>query len=203
MFNRLVFATILTMGLVACGDASDQNAGNEEIFTGIQLTLTTQGVSGVEYRLSPATFSIQAEGSSNPPQLVDASADAAAVVNTPAEPGSYTVTLQSGWALNRVLASGSLEPIPATLTSPASRTVVVDPFETEPVSFQFHLGQASIAIGATVDEGDYYVGYDGYITQAQPGVYSIQFNGTFPAACCFSSVEEARAAYPGLNLQAP
>jgi hypothetical protein len=168
-------------------------------FTGIQLSLSMEGQSGTSYRLSPATFSIRKEGTSEPPRLIEASADVS-VVTTPVDPGQYTISLQTGWVLNRVRDDGSMTPIPATLYSPNEQSVSVYD-ETEPVIFGYRLGEASVAVGATVDDEYFYAQLDGTIYLNSSGKYQIWLGGTSAGPiCCFETVEEARAAFPGLNL---
>jgi hypothetical protein len=203
MFNRSICVAVFALAQLGCSDVPTEETSTEDTFTGIQLALSMESRSGKEYRLSPATFGIGVSGTTGPLQLVEASADVT-VVNTPVEPGQYTVTLQPGWVLNRVLENGSLTPIPATLNSPVERTVLVDPNETELVNFTFSLGQSSIAVGAVVEEGDFYTFIDGSINERSPGKYEVTIYGAaMDPVCCFTTIEEARAAYPWLNLQAP
>jgi hypothetical protein len=177
----------------ALGDDGDQ-------VTAIELALTSTGPSGTEYRLAPASFAVQRLGGAEPAQEIDASPDERTAL-VPVSPGTYAVSLQSGWQLNRVADGDVLEPVPATLIGVSTIEVPVTPFETTPVTFQFHTGQSQLAIGVQVEEDpDPYS--DGYVSNIGAGLYRITFfDGG--SACCFASVAEARAAYPGLKLDAP
>ncbi|MGC4000717.1 MAG: hypothetical protein QM767_26000 [Anaeromyxobacter sp.] len=197
-----IFSLFTTaLALAGCNSGSHEGAlGNDgDQVTGIELALTSTGLSGTEYRLAPASFAIQRVGSSEPAQVIDASADERTAL-VPVSPGTYSVSLRSGWQLNRVASGNVIEPIPATLIGPSQMEVSVNTFETTPVTFQFHTGESQMAIGVQVDE-DPSSGSDGYIGSTGLGLYRITFfNGT--SACCFPSVAEARAAYPGLELDA-
>lgn len=192
---------VAVTGLCGCGTGTDdaKNAGET---TGIELALTTLGNNGTEFRLAPASFAIQRKDSTDPPIVVDASADQSTLI-VPVAVGAYTVSLQPGWKLNRVPASGVIEPIPATLIEPNDITVDVRNLETTPVTYRFHVGQTQLAIGVAVEE-DMYPIPDGLIRARGNGVYEITFmmpTGGSNVACCFASVDEAKAAYPGLDLR--
>jgi hypothetical protein len=187
-----------TLGMLGCSEGSNSSRDASDT-TGISLALTTLGSNGTQYRLMPASFSIQQGGSTNPPLVVDASGDVS-TVTVPVDPGTYSIKLQPGWQLNRVTSgSNTLTPVPATLTSPEEQTTNVNMFETSPITYRFHFGQSEIAIGLTVDEDPSDQYNDGRIVPTANGQYQIQFfrGGD---VCCFASVEAARAAYPGLIL---
>jgi hypothetical protein len=199
MYRRFISVAIIALGQMGCSDTSEKAEDTSDSFTGIQLSLSMEGQVGTSYRLSPATFSIRKEGTNEPPRLIEASADVN-VVTTPVDPGQYTVSLQTGWVLNRVREDGSITPIPATLYSPNEQSVWVND-RTEPVIFGFRLGQSSIAVGATVDDEYFHSQSDGTISLNSSGKYQIWLYGTGGGPiCCFETVEEARTAFPGLNL---
>jgi hypothetical protein len=202
-----VFATIslvaAALTVVGCNsDRADESVGTEAAgVTGIQLALTSMGPSGTEYRLAPASFSVQQVGSTEPALLVDASPDERTAI-VPLSAGDYSIVLQPGWQLNRISSGGGLAPIPATLVGPSEIQASVHPFETAPVTFRFHSGESQLAVGVQVDE-DPSSYSDGYIGGVGVGRYEIRFFNGAGSVCCFSSVEQARAAYPGLLLDAP
>jgi hypothetical protein len=186
-------AASLGLALVACGGGESVTWLETET-SSIQLELTTLTASGNSYRLGPATFDI-----TGGPELVTVSATGSeAELHVPLETGSYEVVLRPGWVLQHLHPVEGPEPIAATLVSPATQFVQVQPFTSAPVTYAFHLGESGIDIGIEVEEG-VPPGFDGLIRSQGAGSFIVLFaNGG--GSCCFSSVSEAQQAYPTLNL---
>jgi hypothetical protein len=182
---------------MGCNEEPSPGVADAESTSGqIEVSLTTLGDEGKEYRLSPASFTVQC--GSEPAITIDASADAR-TVNVDVQPGACDVTLQPGWQLNRVAADDSLTPVPATLVSETVQHVSVLEFTTAPVNYAFRLGKSALAIGISVNE--YPLTHNsGRITSVGTGLYRVQFDHG-GEACCFASVAEALAAYPGFDLK--
>ena len=196
----LMVVGALAMSLLGCsaGTGDRSNSETEESAASVAIQLGTTGSNGNRYRLGPAQFKITEthdyEGLNA--IVVDAGGDADSL-NVPLASGSWTVTLNPGWKLQRVGEGNVLTPVPATLLSEATTYVSVSQFHATPVNFAFHLGESGIDIGVTVDEG-VPPGYDGTIKRVN-GSYEVEWAGG-GGSCCFSSVAEARSNYSWANL---
>lgn len=186
--------------LTACG-GSPSTSESEQSGSEIQLNLSTTGSSGTEYRLGPATFDIFNDYGPNPIQTLTTEG-AEQALHVPLEKGYYNVKLRPGWTLSRVDGE-TRTPILATLTSRDSQDVYVRDFETSPVNYAFHLGEAGIDIGVTVDEG-VPEGYDASLIPAAPGSsqYMLEWRGG-GTTCCYSSLADAQANFGYARIYAP
>ena len=109
--------------------------------------------------------------------------------------------LSPSWQMQRVASDDSLTPVPATLLSQAEQVVNVQSFQSVPVVYDFHLGQAAIDLGIDVDEG-ISSGYDGKIYPTLYGEFSVSWtNGG--SNCCYPSVAAVLAAFPDKQIQQP
>jgi hypothetical protein len=198
-FMGKMLAVVFGLGLLtACGGNPSGGESEAEEGSSLQLNLSTVGASGTEYRLGPASFDIYRYQALIQTVVADGSARTAHV---PLEPHyDYEVRLQPSWTLSRVEGT-TLTPVAATLTSEDRQFVAVKPFVTTPVSFAFHLGEAGIDLGVTVDEG-IPPGYDGRLVAVSPGPYQVEWNngGTY---CCVTDLAQAQALFPGMLIYAP
>jgi hypothetical protein len=138
--------------LAGCSQASDDQSGTPEDKAGqLALPLTTQGASGVTYRLRDATFTItnnnwgmggSSAGTGGGPSTVVVSSETdpdAATISVPLEEGYYYVVLEPGWHFEKLTASGA-EPVESTLLYGSEQWVWVSRHQTSFAEFQFGLG---------------------------------------------------------------
>ena len=203
----LVVVGALAFSLQGCSaGASERSSGTEESASAVSLQLATTGSNGNRYRLGPAQSKLD-----NPypypyqepiSMVVEAEGDTD-ILSVPVIPGDWSVTLNPGWELQRVVEGGALTPVAATLTSPSTVQVGVGQFRVTSVNFAFHLGESGIDLGVTVDEG-VPAGFDGVIERVPndfPGAIRYQIEWTSGGgACCFNSVAEAKASYQYANF---
>ena len=146
-------------GLVGCSGSGGSD-GDANALGQISLPLTTQGASGVTYRLRDATFVVQSQnsgsagaggksggssgGSSGAPGTVVVSSETnpdASSISLSLEEGQYNVLLQPGWRMEKVSTGTSrAEPVEATLRSAASQWVWINPQSTSWVEYNFGIG---------------------------------------------------------------
>jgi hypothetical protein len=153
--------TLLT-GVVATGCSSDGEADGAR--GTLSVPLTTEGASGIKYRLREATFQISspyyydglaggADGSG--PQTVTVSSEDdpdAASIAVSVERGSYSVRLLPGWRMEKV-EDGVASEVDATLLSGATQQLSVNPHATTWVEYQFGLGERAIWFNGQVNIG--------------------------------------------------
>jgi hypothetical protein len=158
----------------ACSSASDEPPKEQEFGT-LGLPLSTEGSSGVTYRLRDATFRVRSydayyegdggSGSWTPTVTTVSSEDDpdAATIALSVPAGDQQVTLQPGWRLERVTETGT-ETIEATLLSGSTRWLWVRPHATSFAEFRFGVGgreiwfngQLNIGIDVAEDPDEYY-----------------------------------------------
>lgn len=124
------------------------------------VSLNLQGVApnGTVYQLRQATFTIN----TTPPTILnsDDSLPTATALSTTLTEGSYLVTLQPGWLLDKVdPIFGTSTPVQATLVSANPAVAFVQAGNTKNVTFQFESSGAvittgTLAIGISVTEVD-------------------------------------------------
>jgi hypothetical protein len=165
--KSLFFAALVGLGTSAAvaGCALEPGSGTDEVSstdgtsnTGtVRLDLQGQAQNGTLYRLRLATFTI----SSTPPiTLSSDGANATATTISQALPaGSYLVTLQNGWVLDKVVGA-TATPVQATLTSAQSQMFGIQPGASTSVTYQFQTngvtvttGTLNIGIGVTETDG--------------------------------------------------
>jgi len=151
-------ASFSTVGLVGCS-GSGGNDGPSNSLGEITLPLTTQGASGVTYRLRNASFIVQnqyeyydygyaagAGGTSNTPGTIIVSSETdpnAQNISLSLEEGYYNVRLVPGWHMEKVSSSGA-QTVEATLLSGASQWVYVSRQSTRWAEFTFGIGGREI-----------------------------------------------------------
>jgi len=151
----LLAAGFSVVGLVGCSGSGGQD-GQSTAIGQIGLPLTTQGASGVTYRLRNATFVVQNEyryydsdsyaagagGTPGTPGTISVSSETdpnARNISLSLEEGYYNVRLASGWRMEKVGSSGS-QTVEATLLSGANQWVYVSRNGTSWAEFSFGIG---------------------------------------------------------------
>lgn len=162
-----VGAVLVASGLfVACASSDSKQTNPDELGT-VALPLTSNGPSGVQYRLRNATFQITSPyyyygvgGSTseipvaagaptvdpvNPmPTVVSSETDPDAnSIEVELEQGTYQIYLQPGWSMER-LENGVATPVEAQLLNNSWQWVWVSPHSTSWVSYQFGIGDHAI-----------------------------------------------------------
>jgi len=197
----LIFS--LFCALAGCSGSPSSSSGEDtaanEQGSEIQLNLATTTASGTEYRLGPATFDILSYYDNSVTTVTSSGSER--TLHVPLKPGDYNVSLKAGWKLSRVDGETATT-VPATLTSQPDRYATVRDYEITPITYAFHLGEAGIDIGVTVDEGDLQA-YDAWLVPtSEPSRYKLKWrNGD--ETCCYASAAEAQAVYPAAKIYAP
>lgn len=150
----LLGAGISAAGLVGCSSSGGHDLGQ------MTLPLTTQGASGLTYRLRDATFVVQnqssaydhdsggAAGSSGTPGTVvvvvssETNPDAA-TISLSLEEGNYNVRLLPGWRMERVKVN-QVQTVEATLLSGSSQWVWVSRQATSWAEYSFGIGGSEV-----------------------------------------------------------
>jgi hypothetical protein len=137
MFGVLaLLAALGTVGACRSGDESPPQS------TGAVTLALTGTLNGVTYHLRGARFAIAQAG---PDLVLDADRDPAATFLTTTLPtGSYSINLESGWALAR---GDSLQVVDATLTSPNPTPFQIVAASTSNVIFRFSTTGGVVTIG--------------------------------------------------------
>lgn len=157
--SRRVLTGLLLVGgfssvaLVGCSGSGGPD-GQSQSFGEMALPLTTQGASGVTYRLRNATFVIQNQyqyydygyeagaggvGNQGPIIVSSETNPNATNISLSLEEGYYLVQLRPGWRMEKLGASGA-ETVEATLLSGASQWVWVSRQSTSWAEFSFGIG---------------------------------------------------------------
>ncbi|HEX6275310.1 MAG TPA: hypothetical protein VFZ53_19855 [Polyangiaceae bacterium] len=159
-----VFIGLVTSAAIA-GCALDSGTGTDEVSTSdgtqntgtVRLDLQGQAQNGTIYRLRQATFAI----STTPPLLLSSDGANATLtqISQTLSPGSYLVTLQNGWVLDKVVGA-TATPVQATLTSSQSQMFGISAGSSTNVTYQFQTngltvttGTLNIGIGVTETDG--------------------------------------------------
>src|SRR5450755_873675 len=154
----------LTASVTGCSSGGDQGAESETGKVSMQLTGQTNGNS---YRLRNAHFDVSGPTST----VLDSESDLTAMtLNATLSTGSYTITLEPGWSLERSDA-GVFEVVDATLTSPNPKDFQILGGGTTNVAYQFSTNGTIVAIGT----GELSVSI------------SVVENGGMGAACSFAT----------------
>jgi hypothetical protein len=167
---------VCSLSLVAC--ASDQRGQNDEAFGTIALPLGTYGESGTRYRLRDATFVIRdpyeygygGEGSNSTVVVSSEDDPNADSISVSVEQGSYYVTLQPGWRMEKREADGGFTTVEAQLLSSTAQWVYVAPRSTSWAAFNFGIGgrevwfngKLNIGINVYEDPDEYYGNTGGF-----------------------------------------
>jgi len=190
--------------LMGCGNSGQPSGDKDDTVGQLALPLTTQGASGVVYRLRDATFNIYrygyggyggyaAGGGGGYGQLITVSSETdpdAATISVNVEEGSYYVELLPGWHFEKQTSSG-YEAVEATLLSGETQYVWVSRRSTSFAEFQFGLGgreiwlNGDLNIGVVLYEdpselgyGGSYGGYGGVATAGTGGAIPISTGGS-------------------------
>jgi hypothetical protein len=162
-------------GLVGCSGSGGRD-GESPALGAINLPLTTQGASGVTYRLRNATFVVQnpyyyeensAAGAGGTPGnsgvvVVSSETDPnASTISLSLEEGYYIVQLQPGWRMEKASSSGA-QTVEATLLSGSNQWVYVSRQSTSWAQYSFGIGGREIWLNGKLN-----IGID---VQEQPGV---------------------------------
>lgn len=185
----------LTWGILAVAGAawvtgcSSSTGPDPEHIGQLGLPLATHGPSGEKYRLRDATFEIHhysytysdygaggyaaGGGGGYVEQVTTVSSEDdpdAESISLDLEQGDYYVTLDPGWRMEKVDASGAAETVEAQLLSPGTTYVYVYPHSTSWAEYQFGIGsralwlngQVNIGIQVYEDPNQYYGGSGGF-----------------------------------------
>lgn len=145
----LLLTGVVFTGLVGCSGSGGRD-GAPEALGQINLPLTTQGASGVTYRLRGATFVVTAEndyyeaeaGAAGSSGTITVSSDSdpnAKTISLSLQEGYYNVQLNPGWSMEKQTSAGS-PIVEATLLSGASQWVYVSRQSTSWAEFSFGIG---------------------------------------------------------------
>lgn len=154
--RQLAALVLLSAGIIssACSDSEGSSAGERS--GTLNLPLTTQGASGVTYRLRHATFHVhntyafEAPAPSNSDAGGDSGGSVGDSVSSETDPsaaslnlslpaGGYSVELDSGWSLEKVGPNGP-EPVVATLLSGTSQWIWISRRSTSWAEYDFGIG---------------------------------------------------------------
>ena len=155
---RNVTVSVLLVAAVCTGTAScaSEIASEEPVTAGrASVPLTAMGASGALYRLTGATFTIAGPTSSM--LSTDALPDSE-TIDVTLNAGSYQITLQPGWILERTLL-GVTQTVEAVLASANPMSFAIADQVVTPVSFVFQvdgdvipMGQGVLRLGIAVEE---------------------------------------------------
>jgi len=153
----LLSAGVGMVSLVGCSGSGGRDTESAALGQ-MSLPLTTQGASGVTYRLRNATFVVQSQfydyeygdagagGSAGTPgrRVVSSETDPnARNISLSLEEGYYRVELLPGWRMEKTSSSGS-QPVEATLLSGANQWVYVSRQYTSWAEYSFGIGGREI-----------------------------------------------------------
>jgi hypothetical protein len=151
--------------LAGCSQAKDdQGEGTTDKAGQLALPLTTQGASGVTYRLRDATFVISGWGSGVGGSGVGGSGGAtttvvsseddpdAPTISVSLEEGQHYLELQPGWHFEKITPAGA-EEVEATLLSGNPQWVWVSRRSTSFAEFHFGLGEREIWLNGELNLG--------------------------------------------------
>jgi hypothetical protein len=140
-------------GLIGCSGSGGQE-GESNALGQMSLPLTTQGASGLTYRLRNATFVVQSQyynyeafaagagGTSGGPGTIVVSSETdpnASSISLSLEEGYYEVQLLPGWQMEKLTSSGA-QPVEATLLSGSTQWVYVYRQSSSWAQFSFGIG---------------------------------------------------------------
>ena len=172
--SRWGWAGLLLTGALSAGalggcSGAGEGSEGEKVFGQMALPLTTQGASGVTYRLRDATFVIQPQylllrecrqcrgsagaGGTQVPVIVSSETDPDATnISVSLEEGYYYVNLSPGWHLEKVTSAGA-EPVEATLLSGEYQWVYVSRQSSSWAEFSFGIGSRAIWLNGQLNIG--------------------------------------------------
>jgi len=117
----------------------------------VRLELQGSTPNGTVYRLRQAVFTV----STTPPTTInsDAFPANATTLSQALPPGSYTVSLQPNWVLERVNNMGVLVPVTANLTSPNPAMIGIQAGANTTLTFQFTTNGQVVTTNGTLNIG--------------------------------------------------
>jgi hypothetical protein len=136
----LISLLLLAAAAAAPGCANDPRGGNDGDLGHVRIALDATSAAGATYRLQNAQFLITG------PQTLTLSGDTP-TVEQDLPPGSYQITLLSGFSISVVNADGTLTPLQATLTSPNPQAFGIRSGHTSNVTFAFKVGEIVVTTG--------------------------------------------------------
>jgi hypothetical protein len=172
-WGGLLLAGALSLGALGGCSGAGEGSEREKVFGQMALPLTTQGASGVTYRLRDATFVIQPEfyyytgsagngsggngsaGVGGNPGTVIVSSETdpdATNISVSLEEGYYYVNLTPGWHLEKVTSAGA-EPVEATLLSGEYQWVYVSRQSSSFAEFSFGIGNRAVWLNGQLNIG--------------------------------------------------
>ena len=153
----LLAGSVSVVGLSACSGAGGHE-GESKALGQIDLPLTTQGASGVTYRLRLATFVVQSQyydyqygeagagGSNGNPGTVVVSSETnpnARTISLSLEEGYYYIRLLPGWNMEKATSAGA-QTVEATLLSGENQWVYISRQNTSWAEYSFGIGGREI-----------------------------------------------------------
>ncbi len=166
--SRRFGALLLVAAAASLAGCSQRNGGGGDqpgAVGKLALPLTTQGASGVTYRLRDATFNITGysygvggsgwggTGGSSTTVTVSSETDPdAATISVSLEEGQYVVELLPGWHLEKLTSEGA-EAVEATLLSSNPQWVWVNRQWTSFAEFGFGLGSREVWLNGELNLG--------------------------------------------------
>lgn len=149
--------SILMMALAGVGVASSCSSdgkskhpepSDEQAEAGsLRLALTARGESGALYRLRDAFFQVNDPNFTFFTQLFTENDPGASTLETSMPIGDFTITLFSGFSLEKVSADGSTARVGSTLLSPSSQSFHISPNEQTNVSYRFETNGEVVDFG--------------------------------------------------------
>jgi hypothetical protein len=131
--RKILLAVVVPLLFAACGgQKEDDDVGQ------IQVALASTGSSGTVYRLRNAIFTV----SSTMPRFMttinsEAFSPDATSISTSLAAATYSVTLGTGWFLEKQVSPGTFQAVTATLSSPATVSATVKLSQVTPVTYAF------------------------------------------------------------------
>jgi hypothetical protein len=157
MTRSLSSISILMMALTGVGLASSCSSdgkskrpepSDEQAEAGsLRLALTARGESGALYRLRDAFFQVNDPNFTFFTQLFTENDPTASTLETTMPVGDFTITLFSGFSLEKVSADGSTARVESTLVSPSSQSFHISPNEQTNVSYRFETNGEVVDFG--------------------------------------------------------
>jgi hypothetical protein len=158
--RRLGALALLGTALALLGCSGSHGASDKEPLGQLNLPLTTQGASGLKYRLRNATFTVQREyyyydeagaGGSNGTTTVSSETDPdARSISLSLEEGYYYVQLSPGWTFEKDGPDGP-EAVEATLLSQPTQWVYVQRQASAWAEFDFGIGGKELWLNGKVN----------------------------------------------------
>jgi len=166
-WGGLLLTSALSLGVLGGCSGAGGAGESEKVFGQMELPLTTQGASGVKYRLRDATFTVQSQyyyygsagsgsggaGGYPAPVIVSSETDPDATnISLSLEEGYYYVNLSPGWHLEKVTPAGT-EAVEATLLSGETQWVYISRQSSSWAEYSFGIGGREIWLNGQLNIG--------------------------------------------------